>query len=142
MNLNPLSFDSAKPARMTGSVGQNGLARDSGYPGCFLLGNRLLKFANMKVQEMIEALRHDKPLLSEKFGVEEIAIFGSYARSEQREDSDIDFLVQLKEPKLASLVGVMEFLEGKFKRRIDIVAKHKHLSKRFWNIVGPDIIYV
>lgn len=91
--------------------------------------------------EIVAELKKDKTLMFEKFGVEEIALFGSYARNEQKDDSDIDVLVKLKEPKLAKLVGVLEFLEGKFHKKIDIVAKHKHLSQRFWNVIGADIIY-
>jgi len=51
-------------------------------------------------------------------------------------------LVKLKEPRLGSLAGVLEFLEQKFQKKIDIVAKHKHLSQRFWNVVADDIIYI
>jgi hypothetical protein len=96
----------------------------------------------MKREQIIAELKNDKSLMLEKFGVTEIALFGSYARNEQNDDSDIDVLVQLKEPRLSALVGVLEFLEKKFNKKIDIVARHKHLSRRFWNVVGDDIIYV
>jgi hypothetical protein len=96
----------------------------------------------MKREQVIAELKRDKALMLEKFGVVEIALFGSYARDEQNDDSDIDVMVQLKEPKLSMLIGALEFLEKKFNKRIDIVARHKNLSQRFWNVVGDDIIYV
>ena len=96
----------------------------------------------MTREEIIVALKLDKPYLFEKFGVEEIALFGSYARNEQKEDSDIDVLVKLREPKLKPLIGVLEFLENKFHKKIDITTKHNYLSQRFWNVVNDDIIYV
>ena len=96
----------------------------------------------MNREEIIATLKSEKSVLSQKFGVEEIALFGSYARNEQNDDSDIDVLVKLKEPKLRKLVGVMEFLEKKFQRKIDIVTKHQYLGKRFLNVVADDIIYV
>lgn len=96
----------------------------------------------MNREEIIATLKIEKQFLSEKFGVEEIALFGSYARNEQTEDSDIDVLVKLREPKLKPLIGVLEFLENKFHKKIDITAKHKYLTDRFWNVVNDDIIYV
>ncbi|MEO0233311.1 MAG: nucleotidyltransferase domain-containing protein, partial [candidate division WOR-3 bacterium] len=42
-------------------------------------------------------LQERKNYLVEKFGVIEIAIFGSYARGEQRKDSDVDIIVDFKE---------------------------------------------
>jgi Predicted nucleotidyltransferases len=41
-------------------------------------------------------LQERKKYLAEKFGVMEIAIFGSYARGEQKKDSDVDLIVDLK----------------------------------------------
>jgi hypothetical protein len=42
-------------------------------------------------------LQERKNYLVEKFGVMEIAIFGSYARGEQKKDSDVDLIVDFKE---------------------------------------------
>jgi uncharacterized protein len=43
--------------------------------------------------EILTFLRKNKLTLKEKFFVTEIGLFGSYARNEQTENSDIDFLV-------------------------------------------------
>lgn len=95
----------------------------------------------MNREEILAELRKDKPLLSEKFGVEEIALFGSHARNEQTADSDIDLLVKLREPKLIYLVGVLEFLEKKFKRKIDLTRKGPHLRESFLNYIQQELIY-
>ena len=96
----------------------------------------------MNREEILTALKNDKQLLSEKFGVEEIALFGSYARNEQTEDSDIDVLIKLREPKLKFLVGALEFLENKFHKKIDITTEGLHLSERFRRVIKDDIVYV
>ena len=96
----------------------------------------------MNREKILAALKKEKPYLYEKFGVEEIALFGSYARNEQKEGSDIDVLVKLKYPKLKFLVGVLEFLEQKFSKKIDIVTEGNHLSERFRRVVKDDIVYV
>ncbi len=95
----------------------------------------------MNREEILTALKNDKQLLSEKFGVEEIALFGSYARNEQTDDSDIDVLVTLREPKLSHLVGVLEFLENAFKHKVDLTRKGPHLRKNFLTYIQPDLIY-
>jgi len=50
-------------------------------------------------KEILEILRLEKPYLQENFGVLSIGLFGSYARGTERADSDIDVLVELKEPR-------------------------------------------
>ena len=95
----------------------------------------------MSREEIIAALKLDKPYLFEKFGVEEIALFGSYARNEQKEDSDIDVLVKLKEPKLSYLVGLLQFLENKFNHKIDLTRKGPHLRENFLAYIQTDLIY-
>jgi predicted nucleotidyltransferase len=40
-------------------------------------------------------LRAVRPQLAREYGVTRLAIFGSYARGDQREDSDIDVLVEV-----------------------------------------------
>jgi len=46
------------------------------------------------LDEIKEILKKHEKELKEKFGVEEIGVFGSYVRGEQKKDSDIDILVE------------------------------------------------
>ena len=62
----------------------------------------------MKRKEVLATLRAHKDAL-DKFGVRSIAVFGSYARGEERLDSDIDVLVEFGRP-----VGLFEFARLKF----------------------------
>ncbi|MEA3312066.1 MAG: nucleotidyltransferase domain-containing protein, partial [candidate division WOR-3 bacterium] len=53
----------------------------------------------MKTLEEIKAtLRRHKPLLREKFKVNQIGVFGSYAKGEESQASDVDILVELNQP--------------------------------------------
>lgn len=45
-----------------------------------------------------EILEKSKAQLKEKYHIKELGIFGSYVRDEQREDSDIDILVEFEKP--------------------------------------------
>lgn len=57
------------------------------------------------------------------FGILKIGLFGSFAKDEQKEDSDIDILVSLDEEKdiIANLFKLKEYLESEFKHKIDII---------------------
>jgi len=55
-------------------------------------------------EDILKALRDNRPLL-DAFGVARLSLFGSFARDEGREDSDVDLLVEFGRP-----VGLFEFL--------------------------------
>ena len=57
-------------------------------------------------EEIKEILKKQKPFLMEKYGVKEIGIFGSYAKGEQKDKSDLDILVEFERS-----IGFFEFLE-------------------------------
>lgn len=96
----------------------------------------------MNKQSIIETIKTEKPYLQEHFGVEEIALFGSYARGEENADSDVDILVSIKIKTLGNYFLLLDYLEAKFHKKIDLVTKHTGLSERFLRLINKDIIYV
>lgn len=81
------------------------------------------------------------PIMKSRFGVEEIGLFGSYARNDTKADSDLDFLVKLYEPSFFKLAGLLNYLENLFHSKVDITTKHKYLSTRFLKAIESEIIY-
>jgi len=74
--------------------------------------------------EILDSLRQVKTELAAIFKVEEIGLFGSVIRGEQREDSDIDILVNLpKDADLLDLIGIGQFLEERLHHKVDVVPK-------------------
>ena len=57
-------------------------------------------------EEIKKVLQNHKGELREQYGLKEIGIFGSYVRGEQKEESDLDILVELDKP-----VGFVRFLK-------------------------------
>ena len=57
------------------------------------------------------------------FGVLELGIFGSFAREEQTEKSDIDVLVELERETFRDYMGLLNFLESLLVRKVDLVMK-------------------
>lgn len=63
------------------------------------------------------------PILEEN-DVEFAGIFGSYARGEEANDSDVDILVRFKEPKgLFEFVGLERKLSEVLHRKVDLVTE-------------------
>ncbi|MCF8360470.1 MAG: nucleotidyltransferase family protein [Prolixibacteraceae bacterium] len=95
-------------------------------------------------REIILFLKENKKLFREQFYCKEIGLFGSFARNEQTDKSDIDILVEFEPgtPDLFSVEsGLKDYLREKFKRDIDICAK-KWIKPVFRPLVMKEAIYV
>ncbi|MFK5938587.1 MAG: nucleotidyltransferase family protein [Sulfurimonas sp.] len=78
------------------------------------------------LQELKSNILSLKPYIQENYDVDEIYIFGSYARKDQNENSDIDLLVNFKKtPDLLTFIEIEEFLSKKLKHVVDLVPKRK-----------------
>ena len=96
----------------------------------------------LKRDEALALLRSHKPALAERFGVVELALFGSVARDQARVGSDVDVLVRFAEPPgMRELIGAESYLEGVFGRRIDVVTE-KELRPAFRPYVEREAISV
>ncbi len=61
--------------------------------------------------------------ISKQFGAENIRVFGSVARGDDTEDSDIDFLVSMQEGRsYFDLIDFQEELESMLKRKVDVLS--------------------
>lgn len=58
-----------------------------------------------------------------KLGVTELGVFGSFARNEQRPESDVDILVDMKGRTFDTYMNLLFFLEDLFGRKVDLVVK-------------------
>ena len=91
--------------------------------------------------DIINLIRIEKKFLRNEFGVISIGLFGSYANDEQNSDSDIDILVELKEPRFDWLAGLQIYMEKKFGKKIELVRKSSLAKSRFIKRVEKEIIY-
>jgi predicted nucleotidyltransferase len=86
-------------------------------------------------------LKQFKQQHSSEYGIERIGIFGSVARNEQTENSDIDIYYEGKSLRLKSLVELPMALERFLGVSVDVVRKHNNLRPSFLNHIMQDIIY-
>lgn len=91
--------------------------------------------------DIITTLRNEKEILYKKYGVISIGLFGSYAKGIQTAESDIDIMVELKEPRYDWLAGLQIYLEQKFKKKVELVRKRKQISARFVESIEEHMIY-
>lgn len=79
----------------------------------------------MKTLEQINnILTQHQQELSNKYGVKEIGIFGSYSKGEQGKRSDIDILVEFKEPLgLLKFLELEEYLKNLLGAKVDLVTR-------------------
>ncbi|MCL2155883.1 MAG: nucleotidyltransferase family protein [Leptospirales bacterium] len=92
--------------------------------------------------EYLYKLRQFKQQYSSEYGIERIGIFGSVARGEQTENSDIDIYYEGKSLGLKSLVELPMQLENFLGKPVDVIRKHSNLRPSFVKRIMRDIIYV
>jgi len=74
----------------------------------------------------MKRLEEIKPSLKEKYGVKKIGVFGSYIRGEEKEESDLDVLVEFEESKSLSLLDFIRlenYLSDELGIKVDLVEK-------------------
>ena len=92
--------------------------------------------------ELLATLREHRDALAERFGVTGLALFGSYARDQATDASDIDILVRFDGPATSkTYFGVQFYLEDLLGRPIDLVTD-KALRPRFRPYVEREAIAV
>ena len=74
--------------------------------------------------EIFRTLTEHKGELS-SFGVRSLSLFGSHARGDATDDSDLDFLVEFENKSFDSYMDLKFFLEDLFGRRVDLVPADK-----------------
>ena len=78
----------------------------------------------MTIDSAIHLLASRKAELHDRYGVRDLAVFGSVARNEAREDSDVDVLVDFNgPPTFNGYFDLLFFLEELFGRKVDLVTQ-------------------
>ena len=96
----------------------------------------------MNRREILDVLRTHKPTLAQRFGVTELALFGSFARDEATDGSDVDILIRYDGPATSkSYFGVQFYIEDLLGRRVDLVT-HKALRSEFRHYVEREAVNV
>jgi predicted nucleotidyltransferase len=93
-------------------------------------------------EDVLKILRDNKERFAEKYGVTKLGLFGSFARNEATEESDVDvcFDAANSEPFIAS--HLKEEFEAMFQRPVGMVQPHRYLRPLFRQRLEREVIYV
>ena len=92
--------------------------------------------------EYMNILQRFKQEYGAEYGITSIGIFGSVARGEHTQESDVDVLVEAPEMDLFTSIKVRRQLEDLMGIPVDLVAKSEFMRPRFRARVEKEVIYV
>ena len=95
----------------------------------------------MKKEKIIAILRKYNNERANYYGIMTIGIFGSTARGEVREESDVDIVLRIREPDLFMLVGIKEELEERLHRPVDIVTYRDNMNLFLKKRIDEEAVY-
>ena len=93
-------------------------------------------------EEILSTLKESAPLLSEKYGVTRIGIFGSVARDEASEESDVDIVYEMSRPNLFTVVHLKEELERILHFPVDLIRYRRRMNLWLKKRIEKDGVYV
>jgi predicted nucleotidyltransferase len=91
--------------------------------------------------DVISLIREKQSELADRFTVQRIGVFGSFAKGEARPESDVDILVDLKEPTFDNYMDLKFYLEEILDHPVDLVI-HDTIKPRLKPIVEQEVVYV
>ena len=91
----------------------------------------------MTRQEYIDIIRGHSAELQERFGITSMRLFGSVARNEHHEGSDIDIFVTMP-PKFFDYILAAQYLEQLLGCHVDLICDHKNIRPFFREQIEKD----
>jgi len=94
----------------------------------------------MTAKEQILRILHDQRLLlGRRFPIQRLALFGSWARGDAREDSDVDVMVEVDPSIGIGFVDLADELERALGRHVDLVSR-RAIRPAYWKRIEPELI--
>ena len=93
------------------------------------------------ITEIKTCLEENRSSLYDKYPIKSLAVFGSYARNGQSEQSDIDILVEFKGKIGSEFISLADELEEILDMKVDLVSK-RGVKDRYLKSIETDLIHV
>jgi hypothetical protein len=93
-------------------------------------------------EAILDELRKMKPDFARRYGVTRLGLFGSLARNEIHDGSDIDVVLEMREPNLFYMVHIKEALEEYFQTPVDVIRYRKLMNKYLKARIDREAVYV
>lgn len=95
----------------------------------------------METQPILHTLQKNKSHFFKKYPLKSMALFGSYARNEAKEKSDVDILVEFLSPVGFEFIDLAIELEDVLHKKVDLVSKNG-IKPAMFPYIEKDLIYV
>jgi len=92
-------------------------------------------------EKIIRELGLLKPELAERYGVTRIGVFGSVARDEAGENSDVDIVVEMQ-PNLIKRAHLKVELESILGKNVDVVRYRRGMNELLKRQIDNEALYV
>jgi predicted nucleotidyltransferase len=93
-------------------------------------------------EDIISFISAHKDDLKRNYGVRKIGLFGSYAKGEAFEGSDIDIVVELDKPDLSYLIGIKQTFEEALGSKVDVIRLRDNMNRLLRSRIQKDAVYV
>jgi predicted nucleotidyltransferase len=91
--------------------------------------------------QILSILRTKKSDLEARYPISELGLFGSYARGDNSNSSDIDILVDFNGPIGIRFIRLAHELEDLFNQKVDLISR-KGIKPRYLPFVEKNLIHV
>lgn len=92
-------------------------------------------------EQILSILKVHKPFLETEMGVKKIGLFGSYAKSLQMNDGDVDIFVEIEKTDYKTVLNILLYLEEQLDAKVDLLYNGQHLRTSFLNTLERETIY-
>ncbi len=93
-------------------------------------------------EDVIDVLRKYKQEHQKEYGIEMLGLFGSIARGQATETSDVDIVIQTKKPNLFLLSRIRQELEEQFHMHVDMISYRKKMNRFLKKRIDNEARYV
>ena len=96
----------------------------------------------MRRDEILQILARFRERKQDEFGIVRIGVFGSVARDEMVDTSDVDVVVELVQPDLLVLVGIKQELEDLLHQPVDVLRYRDQMNPFLKRRIQQEAVYV
>jgi len=100
----------------------------------------MMKRTMLTHEDILTFLRDNKERFAEKYGVTKLGLFGSFARNEATEESDVDICVEMP-PVFDNMFDLWEEIAEKTARPVDLVRVRRGMDAFLRKRIERDAVY-
>ena len=92
-------------------------------------------------QDILKILNLYKKEVADEYKISKIGIFGSTARGDANDESDVDIVISISEPDFFMLAGIKNDLEARLKKSVDIVTYTDTMNSFLKKRIDHEAVY-